>query len=55
MMTDEEQTRIENIVARHTPKVISDAEGVRELSLADRIQLMSMQISEAYVERKGKQ
>ena len=47
---EEHQSRIENILGRHTPKSRSDEYGHRELSLADRLQIMSMDLCRLQVE-----
>ena len=41
--------QVEAILARHTPKVRSDECGTRQLSLADRLQIMSIDLCELQV------
>ena len=49
----EQKHRVEAILARHTPKYRSDEFGSRELSLVDRLQIMSMALSELQAERNS--
>jgi hypothetical protein len=48
LINDPEQcARINSILAKYTPIAVSDQDGYRVLSIADRLQLMSIKLDEA--------